>query len=400
MEDIGRYAQRKRQELALLARLAGAEALEIPDDAAELFSAKRHLRALLLAAQARRHPELTETERHPGAIHRVGSFRIRYGYSRFDLDVAGPPVYACAPKPRGTLYAVTGMSAIAATLLALDRLGETRLEGLPGCYFETQHLLAELTARLRLDVVAEWTGRGGAAVLVDSYVKANCQRLDRVGTAAPGLVLFDTTCYPANSLRIGAIVRWALERGAGVICLRSHLKLDQLGLEYARLGSAVFFGEGPGLSAIMEAVEDTARTLGVGVPPVLLPPFFGDAEFQRLNTLRLDRLRENCRYALGRLLGLGQAIGRFHHLLFFTVNTGLTLDQLGKAADDLARRLKEAGVPARRSGSFGHDFIAIDDYVDAVTETPVIRCTMADVPRVSVESLVAVVQEWAIKPAS
>ena len=391
MEDLCGYAQRKRRELALLAGLAGVVPSSVPDDPGRIFAAKGRLRAELLSAQARCHPDLTETERRPGASHRVGSFRVRYGYSRFDLDVEGPPVYAAAPSPRGTLYAVTGMSAIAATMLALDRLGETRLEGLAGCYFETQHLLAELTSRLRLEVVQRWIG--GGSVLVDSYVKANCQRIDRLAPVAPGLVLFDTTCYPANSPRIGTIVTWALAHGATVVCLRSHLKLDQLGVEYSRLGSAVFFGNGPRLEQIMEAVEDTARTLGIGVPPVLLPPFFGDAEFVELNTLRLRRLRENCRYVLGRLRDL--KLGRFHHLLFFSLDAGLTEEQLPEAADDLARLLKQACVLARRSGSFGHDFIAIDDYVDATTERPVLRCSMADIPTEMVERLVEVVRGWA-----
>lgn len=402
MESVQAYWRRKEAELALLARLAGVSLPATGASIASLIAAKGRLRAEILAREARRHSDLTETERRKAEIHRVGRFRVRYGYARYDLHVTGPPVYPVLPPPRGTLYAVGGMAAISATVLGLARLGRRAIEALPGSYFETQHVITEIAPGLSLSLVPAWQGRG--TLLVDSYVKANRQRVDRVqGLRTPDLIVFDTTCYVPNSRRIGAVVNWALARDVPVVCLRSHLKLDQLGMEYFRLGSAAFFGQGSLLADLMAAAEDTVRTLGSGVPPVLLPPFQGDPEYQALGERRIACLRANCRHAVRSLRPiLGAALSRYHHELFFAIDVARRDQSLADAADALANALRERGVPARRSGSFGHDFIAVDDYVDVTTETPVVRCAMADLPDEVIAATIDAIAGWwrALRPAS
>jgi hypothetical protein len=70
----------------------------------------------------------------------------------------------------------------------------------------------------------------------------SCGPADAFKTALRGasrtldLHVFDTTCFSSVSGHIRRILRWVRKRGIPVVMVRSHTKLDSLGVEYGRLG--------------------------------------------------------------------------------------------------------------------------------------------------------------------
>lgn len=446
-ESASSYFERKLKEIHYLADLAGESVPErAPSDVRGVVGAKMRLRARLLADEILDHPTLTETERRKDREHQVGAFTLRYGYQRYDLRVEGPRVYPALAEPDPpTLYTQSAMAAISAVAFALGRvLPDALVLAYEGTYFETQHLLRDFPTGLETRLVrgpaalaaaareAASTGRP-VVLLICSYVARNWQRIDRAAPDIPAdLLLFDTTCYSSRSSRVAALLGWAAGRRLPTVCLRSHLKLDCLGIEYGRLGSAVFTGLPDGSEALdeaekgaeegagdrgeagrpdglqqrlLEATVDTMRTFGSFALPSHLPPFRGHPALTELGDIRIGRIMRNTRIAasgLAAALGDSARIGRYHHGLFLTLeppgngkgNGSNGPEAAERAADGLARRLVEAGIPAGHTGSFGFDFIAVDGFTDVMSGTDVIRCALADLPDEMIARLVETSAGW------
>ena len=106
------------------------------------------------------------------------------------------------------------------------------------------------------------------------------QRLDAFSRI--DLVVFDTTCFNRFSGRISRVVAWARRAKTPIILVRSHTKLDSLGIEYGRLGSAMFVGFpeiSPAPAARLQQfgrdVQELVRLLGSAALPAHFCPFSG-----------------------------------------------------------------------------------------------------------------------------
>ena len=114
-------------------------------------------------------------------------------------------------------------------------------------YGETRELLEHYAGRIRVTPRVRGKraeingGRGGNApvLMIDSAVSDGF--FARLGGCSRdvSVAIFDTTCFACSSGRIGRVVRWAERRNLPIVLVRSHAKLDSLGIEYGRLGSIV-----------------------------------------------------------------------------------------------------------------------------------------------------------------
>ncbi len=168
---------------------------------------------------------------------------------------ARPPAWA-AGQPCCVLPASSGMSAIAAWLWGLGRVAAERGEDVllltNELYYETTHLLrVAAPPRLRVsghlhadDLLARLRRPDGPiAVLVDStYPGGSAAAVGRILTevdpAKTLCVAWDSTCVELDE---GPRLRddhWRVP----LVALRSHPKLDQLGLELCSFGSVTFVG--------------------------------------------------------------------------------------------------------------------------------------------------------------
>jgi hypothetical protein len=421
MERLDAWLSRKRQEIALLRDgLNPPPPLPAPRGLEAAIEAKFRFAALLRAQHARGNWAATESNWHDGAID-CAPFTVNYRYQRFDETVSGPPIYEAMAR-RGeraftwTTYAGSGMSAITAVILSLSRAADAaNIHMGPGAYFETAHLIRAYFPQLRL--LSAGAAISPAAplpvaanvLLIDSFAPANW--FDPAPALKLGpidLAIFDTTCFAAGSGHIARILAWADREGVPLVLVRSHLKLDMLGIEYGRLGSAMFvLPHGVRRTIAIELFQrlalgarDAIRLTGGAALPVALPPFLAHPAHRAIARRRHARLLANMRRFVAGLREAeitAHALEPFAHGLFCTLAPpGLeTRDDTRRLVEPLVAGLREAGVPTRRAGSFGFDFIALDEYSDVWRGREAVRIAMADLPTGTIDTLLHCIVRWA-----
>lgn len=418
METLEAYLRRKYQELKLLNGFLGSPlAFRFPASAVEVIEQKFHLAAALKSEHALRDWALTETAwAHPARL-RAGPFEFSYGYQRADLEVCGPSFYQFdnSTAETETIYTSSGMAAISALLLASARvMSEADILILPGSYGETAELIEGYARHLRVVPL-----KGSPAEMTP---RARRRRIFLFDSSAPGagseaifhrarpdidLLIFDTTCFSGGSGRICRCLGWARHWGIPVVLVRSHTKLDSLGLEYGRLGSAVFVAHKKPLAGakrdwlkcLAGEMRSAVRLLGGAALPAHFPPYVGTEAYRALTDKRVAAILRNCRrtarYFASTLAGSAAEL-HFAHSLYVTLAPKRLLDerQTQWMAADLCDDLSKAGLPLRHAGSFGFDFGAAEWFRDTDRSRYVIRIAVPDLPTRLWDHIARSVAQW------
>jgi hypothetical protein len=422
MESLASYLLRKRHELRLieacLADPAPAEPAKSIEEAAEQ---KFRAGAAVKAEQARSTWALTETHWAEGTSLRVGQFEVAYTYQRADLAVHGPSLYDGPGRDSGQLvvwsgYTSSGMAALATVLMALGRNpGGAVVTMRPDGYPETRQLIETYGQRIGV-VPAFETGPPQAArhcdpqalrvLLLDSGLPERFSIPDPTLAATADLLVFDTTCLATSSGRLARALRHAEDAGLPSVLVRSHTKLDSLGIEYGRLGSVVLLmprrvtpERRRHAERLAQEVPDAVRLFGAAAVPAHLPPFVGGARWRRLYRQRVARIIRNNRRAARRLSALLPSpwVARcYQHGLFLTLDPGTEQDetQARGMASALAHALHEARLPVRQAGSFGFDFAVTDAFPAIGSERFILRLALADLPGAAIDAIVAGIVAW------
>jgi hypothetical protein len=417
MESIKAYLERKHREIGLLNNsLSSPRAVACPRSVDEVIKAKFQLSAALRAEHELQDWKATETSWSATAAPASGPFTFSYDYQRADLKVNGPSFYECGPDCiTETIYTASGMAAISALLLAAARIiARADVLALPGSYGETLELVERFVPALRLVILRlpladAWANRGSPRILLlDSCASAAAfEAVLRCNASALDLLIFDTTCFAGRSGRIRRVLRWARRGGIPLVMVRSHTKLDSLGAEYGRLGSAVFIRwheedpeTRPSMAERLAAeARDAVRLLGGAALPAHFPPFVGSAAYWALTRQRVAAMLRNGRQAarlFARELGALSAELHFTHGLYVTLRADRPLDEAGarQAAEAMSCDLSKAGFPIRHAGSFGFDFAATEWFHNATTEEYSVRVAVPDLPTELWNELAASIARW------
>ncbi|MET4372622.1 hypothetical protein [Bradyrhizobium sp. LB12.1] len=412
MESIEAYLERKHREIRLLNDcLSHPVHLACPRSVDDVIKSKFRVTAALRAEHELHQWKATETAWSHAAPPTSGPFTFSYDYQRADLKVRGPSFYQCG-RTEQAIYTASGMAAISALLLASTRvIGKADILVMPGCYGETIELIERFVPHLRLVSLklplGDALARAGSRriLLLDSCVPAGAfEAALRVDPSALDLLVFDTTCFAGGSGRIRRVLGWARRYGIPVVMVRSHTKLDSLGAEYGRLGSAAFVRPGEGANAsfcerLARETSEAVRLLGGAALPAHFPPYVGTAAYWRLTRQRIAAMLRNGRrmrrYFASELAQLSAEL-HFTHGLYVTLRGQRPLDQASaqQAAEDMSRDLSGKGFPIRHAGSFGFDFAATEWFHNATTGEYSVRVAVPDLPTELWDELGAAIAAW------
>ncbi len=413
-ETTAEYLERKRAEIDLVRSYLGEPTGAGCITVAALVEEKRRLRGRLWA----RAIEGAAGESSLGvAGPSVGGLRLDWKYRRYDLRARARRFLEWVhPRPLPPHLAVgvlagSGMSAVAAALFALDRqlTGERRLAAAIDTYFETAQLARVWLGRLAL---TEGLGnaRPGDVLLLDSIARREpfAALSDRAldGLAA---VVCDTTCWDARGDEVAFAIERCVSAGVPLLLVRSHLKLDCLGLEHGRLGSAVVVLPRPATRAqiafsraLRLRMLDFLAKSGATVGPEGLFPLAHDPDFLRLNARRNALLRRNNQRAAEALAGrlserATTQVAGYHHGCFLLLRPLVATEgACFTAADSICRTLGAAGIEARRAPSFAYDHVAITIVAGAQYQSAAsLRISLPDLPATEIERAVEVIAEQA-----
>ncbi|WP_347340230.1 hypothetical protein [Bradyrhizobium cytisi] len=416
METLERYLDRKREEFELLnGSLKNPMTIRRPESVAEVIERKFHLAAALKAEHDLHDWALTETAWAQPARRRSGPFEFSYDYQRADLEVTGPSFYQLEDfEVDACIYTSSGMAAISALLLASARVvGEAELLLLPGSYSETVELIdlhvRHLTPRVLDKPLGETVlrARRPQMLFLDSCAAADDFAATlRCAKPELDLVIFDTTCFSSGSGRIRRVIDWTRRHQIPVVLVRSHTKLDSLGLEYGRLGSVAFLGGGPAgvarhfsLRSLIGETRIAVRLLGGAALPAHFPPYAGSRAYRRLTNKRIAAILRNSRRTVrcfASELACAAAELHFAHGLYVTLAPLRALDerQAKEVAAELSQDLAKAGLPLRHAGSFGFDFGAAEWSYDGRRERHVVRLAVPDLPTALWDEVALAAANW------
>ena len=417
METIQTYLDRKHEELRLLnGCLRHRLDVARPQSVDEVVRCKFQLTAALRAEHELHGWKATETAWSDTSAPASGPFAFSYDYQRADLAVRGPSFYELDRGCTSTaLYTASGMAAISAVLLASAQMVQMAdILVLPGSYGETLELIRGFMPHLRLVALSLPLGDALAPanspriLLLDSCSLAGAFEavLGRDGSGLD-LLVFDTTCFAGRSGRVRRVLLWARRNGIPLVLVRSHNKLDSLGAEYGRLGSAVFVHGNehrpragcPDWTRLASETRNAVRLLGGAALPAHFPPFVGSAAYWALTKRRVAVIlrngRSTARCFAANLPALSGEL-HFAHGLYVTLRGRRPLDEASarQAAEDMSNELRIAGFPIRHAGSFGFDFAATEWFHDATTDQYSVRVAVPDLPSELWNDLTAAIARW------
>jgi hypothetical protein len=293
------------------------------------------------------------------------------------------------------------MAAISALLMATARVfEEADIFVGPNSYAETIEFIDSYAKHLRrvdlggsLNAVTASRKLRSRILLIDSCTPTFSFEATLESPRGVDLIIFDTTCFAGGSTRIGRVLRWASIARIPVVMVRSHNKLDSLGIEYGRLGSAVFV-EDPdhvedvkqkSLRRLLDETRQALRLFGGAALPAHFPPYVGGDGYRALTDKRVALMllngRRTTRYFFTCLAGL---TGELHyaHGLYVTLASARRLDeqQTRTVTEEMCSDIRRSGLPLRHAGSFGFDFGAAEWCQDRLRDRYVVRIAVPDLP--------------------
>jgi hypothetical protein len=189
--------------------------------------------------------------------------------------------------------------------------------------------------------------------------------------------------------------------------VRSHTKLDSIGAEYGRLGSAVFVDWGKTASSsarlkfqsLPAEMRNALRLFGGAALPAHFPPFIGTASYRELTNKRMGAILRNSRRAsrffANALEGLTAQL-RFAHGLYVTLKSAEIVSEQSarQAAAAMGEDLGRVGLPIRHAGSFGFDFATTEWFCDPASGQYFVRVSVPDLPTVFWDELTEALAKW------
>lgn len=306
-------------------------------------------------------------------------FNYNYNYQRFDSNLTyenyDENFYNIKGINSKTIFTNCGMSSIFALLFNLSKIGKYKLKIAKDSYFETQQLLKKLKLNFGKKI---------------TYLDTISDTFSFECNTKNSIVIIDTTCYHPHKFK--KLIEIIVKNNNLCILLRSHVKLDMLGLEYTFLGSITFmlpehltktrFNR---IKKIIKNTIDFCGNTGVIATEKNIFPILNDKEFINLNKDRIKRLNENNIYFYKEIKKYIN-IELHRHNLFSTII--INNNDVQKTIEFIKKESKKSKGLFFYSGSFGFDYIAVDTYIDLNNNKNTIRISIGDVSKKTIDKFI------------
>lgn len=329
---------------------------------------------------------LPVTNQNGNYTYNNDQFEYTFNYQRYDGNLSYnnfvKNFYKLSDVHSKTIFTSCGMSSIFGVLSALSVTGKYNIIFEKDIYFETQKIINNLigfkkryTPICYLDTISD-------TFSFDYDLKNS-------------IVVIDTTCY--SSLCFKHMLEKLLNNNCFCILVRSHTKLDMLGLEYSSLGSIVYllpdkvqskkFKE---YKIIIEKSMEILSCLGMLAQEKNIFPLLNNSNVITLNKKRIERIQHNNEYFYK---AVQNEFALHKHKLFLTTNKlkNYNIDILKSKLIEFAKKNDDI---CKFSGSFGFDYIAVDTFMDLIEKKNVIRISIGDVDKEEIDTFADRIKEF------
>ncbi len=283
-----------------------------------------------------------------------------------------------------TIFTNSGMAAINAIIKTLQKYSKYKIKYSKDIYFETQKLIKLLN-----------TNKLCRKILWLDTISYNFEfTLNNI--AKYEIIIIDTTCFHSHLFK--DLIYAIINSGKLCILLRSHTKLDMLGLEYCTLGSITYvlprkidtFKWKKLKKMIIFNMEYIGHS-GLGVTEHNIFPLLNNKKIITLNKKRIMRIIKNNLYVYNKLHVNNKFILPNHSLfLLLNVNLNMSLNDLKNKVIDFCENNKICFF----SPSFAFDYIALDTYYDSNMKAYTIRISIGDVKLDVIDKFIVLLSEF------
>lgn len=308
---------------------------------------------------------------------RVGEFRVRYNYQRLKVELLNrqpmsflnPGLTLEAPFQSGFLVS-SCQAGLTQLFTALDLTYGRKPVFCPGrLYYETHQMLKKFSWSL-----VEKAPRYKHYLFIDSSTCRTPEEVLNTQITSQTLALIiDSTCFRSSDLVFIDLLQRAFRLSIPVVLLRSHLKLDSLGLEFGRFGHVIFCAQKSSAtwSTLIKTYDDLTPYFGSSVGTRQIYPFFHDSEFRRLSRLWHSRVKASNELLVRKMIESidleAYCYRSFYHGLFSWWRPMCSPDkQFDRRFFELRKSFLFKQIPFAMAASFPWDFTAMTTFVDPI----------------------------------
>ena len=372
------YLKRKKDELGLLnGNIDDSNSFNDLESISEILNKKLLCQSKLKKEFIDFVYNIQNTSRNSQNINYNG-LECKYEYQRYDIDLKIKDFlkkfYNLNINSCKYFFTNCGMSSITGVFYALNKLNY-KIEYKENIYVETERFLNDY---LQLNK----TEYDKKALLLDSV---NFKKLDKVidkyDLNEYGLFIVDTTLYLRDdNIKIISMLE---KYNKPIILIKSHTKLDMLGIEWSKLGSIVIYSTDEKIRSLLtNQIKIILSFIGGFAYLEDIPLYMSNDKYIDISNVRNMKIKENTQYVYEILKQNENHFTVFKpdHDMFVLITPDRYIDYK-KLENDLHTYSENSEYKNYicYSDSFGLDWFGINGYyINMSVDTEVIRISPSD----------------------
>lgn len=307
------------------------------------------------------------------------NFTVNYEYQRYDFDIDYAKFvndfYNINRDQFGLFFTNCGMSAIYSTFKSLEKLNY-EFHTIGNIYVETERMFNEYLKKNISDK---------KVLFIDTTCFTNIfNLLKHINLSKYEVFVLDTTNYQGELLK--EIILYLENFNKTIILIRSHLKLDMLGMEWSTLGSICILDEEKSFinKSFSKEIKIILSIIGGFAKLESIPRYWNNNNklFHLLNQ-RVNNIKNNAVFLYEKLkskIGDDNLVLPEHKLfIIYKLKKEEDYQFINQLIDNFIRSSKYQNI-MMSSDSFGFDYFAINLYFVNMSALPAIRISVGDVP--------------------